>query len=98
MSSKLAVWRDRLEAWRESGESAASFCRSRRLSYAQFVYWQRALRSKRDEAVPLVPVLVESSAVSSPAVIEVVLPNGLRVFMPFGDVAEAIALVRGLSC
>jgi len=98
MSSKRAVWRSRLEAWRESGESAASFCRSRRLSYAQFVYWQRALRSERDGAVSLVPVMVQTNAPSSPVVIEVVLLNGMRVFMPSQGVAETIALVRGLSC
>lgn len=98
MSSKRAVWRGQLDLWRESGESAASFCRSRRLSYAQFVYWQRALRSQGDDAVSLVPVMVESTAPSSPLVIEVVLLNGMRVFMPSTGVAEAIALVRGLSC
>ena len=98
MSSKRAVWRGRLDLWRESGESAASFCRSRRLSYAQFVYWQRALCSERDDAVSLVPVMVESMALSSPLVIEVVLPNGMRVFVPSHGVAESIALVRGLSC
>ncbi len=98
MSSKRAVWRGRLDSWRKSGESAAGFCRLRRLSYAQFVDWQRALRSERDDAVSLVPVVIESPSASSPLVIEVVLPNGMRVFMPSTGVAEAIALVRGLSC
>jgi len=99
MSSKRAAWRERLKAWQKSGESVAAFCRSRGVSYAQFVYWQRVLRTQREEGVSLVPVMVEAAiAPSASALIEVALPSGVRVRVPRGCVAEAIALVRGLSC
>ena len=95
MSSKRSVWTKRVEAWRASGESAAGFCRARGLTYAQFVYWQRALRVAQDDAGMLVPVMVEASETSrSP--IEVMLPNGVQVRCT--RVADALALARGWSC
>ena len=103
MSSKRAVWRDRLEAWRESGESVAGYCRSRGLSRAQFEYWQRMLRNTdatRDEALSFVPVLVNADGVPSAAgrgVIEVRLPRGVCVAMPSDQaVSDALVLIRGL--
>lgn len=104
MSSKRAQWRERVKAWQKSGESVAGFCRSRGVNYAQFVYWQRVLGTEREEGVSLVPVrvdtaVVETAVVASPsAAIEVMLPSGVRVRVPAGCVAQAIALVRGLSC
>lgn len=104
MSSKRAVWCERLEAWQASGLSAAGFCRSCGLSYAQFVYWQRVLRTApavREEALSFVPIVVDADAVTRPGagsgVIEVVLPNGVRVHLPCGcTVADVVTLVRGL--
>lgn len=98
MSSKRTQWHERLKAWQKSGESVAGFCRSRGMNYAQFVYWQRVLRGERVERSSLVPVMVQSTVPSSPVVIEVVLPSGIRVRVPPGCVAESITLVRGLSC
>ncbi len=102
MSSKRAVWMQRIEAWQASGESAAAFCRSQGLSYAQGTYWQRALRRsepEREVAPVLVPVRVESPPGPSRAPIELVLPSGMRLqgFAGFA-VTEVVALVRGLSC
>lgn len=96
MSNKRAVWRNRIDAWQNSGVSAAAFCRSRSLEYSQFVYWQRALR---DETRSLVPVVVESAGMAPALVLELALPNGVHVRVPSGfSVGEVIALVRGLSC
>lgn len=98
MASKRAVWSDRMQAWRDSGESAAGFCRLRGLRYAQFVYWQRVLRAtpgSQEEAPSLVPVVIQAQ--SSSAMREVELPNGVRLRVPAGlCVEETIALVRGL--
>lgn len=98
MSSKRAVWRNRLEAWRASGQSVAAFCRSRGWSRAQFVYWQRAF--SREDALSLVPVVVNAQATPPGAgfgAIEVVLPNGICVRVPPGQgMAETVVLVRGL--
>jgi len=93
MSSKRLMWAKRIEMWRASGESVAGFCRARGLTYAQFVYWQRVMRTS--PAGALVPVVVEAPAVlRSP--IEVALPNGVQVRCL--HVADALALARGWSC
>jgi len=104
MSSKRAVWRNRLAAWRASGQSVAAFCRSRGWSRAQFVYWQRvfgAAAASREDALSLVPVVVNAQATPPPGAgfdtIEVVLPNGICVRMPSGQgMAQTVVLVRGL--
>ena len=93
MSSKRSVWAKRIEAWRSSGESVAGFCRARGLNYAQFVYWQRVLRTSPVAA--LVPVVVDAVQ-APPSPIEVRLPNGVQVRCT--SVADALALAKGWSC
>lgn len=94
MSSKAAVWSTRVAAWRSSGESAAAFCRSRGLSYSQFVYWQR-----RSSTRALVPVMVEAGAPPAPAArvgMELALPSGVRLHVTALPLADVAALVRAL--
>jgi hypothetical protein len=87
----------RVEAWRESGQSVAAFCRSRDLTYSQFVYWQRRLRG---EVLSLVPVVVAKAEPCSAAAaaVDLDLPNGVRVRLASVSIADVITLVRGLSC
>lgn len=94
MSSKWSVWTKRIEAWRESGQSAAGFCRARDLTYSQFVYWQQRVRGNG-----LVPVaVVASTEQSAAAAVELDLPNGMRVRLTSVSIADVITLVRGVSC
>lgn len=92
MTDKRAQWAKRIEAWRASGESVTGFCRTRGLNYPQFVYWQRALRSRSGVLVPV----VVTSAMPSPSLIELVLPNGVQARCV--TAADALALARGWSC
>ncbi len=94
MSSKRSVWAKRIDAWRESGQSAAGFCRSRDLIYSQFVYWQQRVRGHG-----LVPVaVVASPEPCAAAAVELELPNGVRVRLTSVSIADVVALVRGVSC
>lgn len=94
MSSKRSLWAKRIESWRESGQSAAGFCRSRGLPYSQFVYWQHRVRANG-----LVPVtVVASPEPCAVAAVELDLPNGVRVRLTSVSIAEVITLVRGVSC
>ena len=97
MVSKRAIWVERIESWQRSGVSVAGFCRSKNLSRAQFVYWQRALGAAKVASanVPmLVPVRIDAVPVSS---LELALPNGLRLRVPPGFPShEGVSVVRGL--
>ena len=100
MSSKRAMWVERIKAWQRSGLCVTAFCRAEDLNYPQFVYWQRALRATKSTGTTssmLVPVRID--AVSSSA-LELALPNGLRLRVPAGfPCDEVITLARGLcSC
>jgi hypothetical protein len=98
MSSKRAVWVSRLETWQRSGLSVAAFCRSQCLSRAQFVYWQGVLGDTAGRGRSLVPVVVAERL--TVALLEVELPNGVRLRVPSGfPSSDVVTLVRGLgSC
>lgn len=97
MSSKRAVWAERVESWQRSGLSVAAFCRAEGLNHPQFVYWQRALgatKALRAKTPMLVPVRVDAMPVSA---LELALPNGVRLRVPPGFPShEVLSLVRGL--
>ena len=96
---KRSMWLKQMSAWRESGQSAAAFCRSRELTYSQFIYWQRVVRTSPGEAPLLVPLVVKAEAMSPQrAPVELELPNGVRLRVPCGSMADVMVLVRGLTC
>jgi hypothetical protein len=83
-------WRERLAAWRKSGETQAAFCRARGLDQHSLSYWKRRLgapveggerRSARGgqprASGVFVPLTVRPAASTSAApVFEIVLRNG----------------------
>jgi transposase len=87
-------WRDRLTRWRESGLSVSEFCWREGVSPPSFYQWRKRLRraphsgSRRARAPVFVPVEVVGSAGepaplasggSEGALVEVVMPRGVRV-------------------
>ena len=101
MSREAATtWARRIEAWRQSGQSQAAYCRDHGFKAGTFSYWLRKERSEMGvrvgrEGSALVPVVVrEAGAAWS---IEVVLPNGIRLQVPGGaDAAHVRALTEVL--
>ena len=93
--SAEALWRDRLARFRKSKLSVAEFCRQEGISNPSFYQWRKRLvwdaaRSKqvrvpaKTAQSPLVPVKV-----SSPVLVEIEFPNGIRMRVPAGH-AEAL--------
>jgi hypothetical protein len=71
---KISRWRDLLAQWQASGLSGAGFCRENDLSYYQFKYWLKRIRSLEAGESGLF------ARVSTPAGgIHLVLPGGLRL-------------------
>ena len=95
MSIKREQWVKRMRAWERSGQTRAAFCRSRGLNLHTFDYWRRALR---EASTALVPVVVETQQSAAPStVIEVLLPDGVRVRVPSGcEAAQVASLVSAL--
>jgi hypothetical protein len=95
MSVKREQWTKRMRAWERSGQTRAAFCRSRGLNVHTFDYWRRALRSA---STALVPVVVSKEVAPSvvDAVIEVMLPDGIRLRVPRGSEAQVGAIVSAL--
>lgn len=96
MSIKREQWAKRMRSWERSGLTRVAFCRARGLSLHTFDYWRRALRST---STALVPVVVSARETAQPVVsivIEVVLPDGIRLRVPSGCEAQAGALVSVL--
>ena len=95
MSSKREQWVKRMRAWERSGQTRAAFCRLRGLNLHTFDYWRRVLRERSTALVPVVlPQAVAGSVVD--VVIEVMLPDGIRLRVPRGSEAQVGAIVSAL--
>src|SRR5699024_10735988 len=99
MSDKARAWSERLAAWRASGLSAAAFCRTRELSYMQFMYWKRRLRPDEIAAGrALVPIQVQETAISDRELSLTLRTGALTVRVEAVAIPDAVALIRGLAC
>jgi transposase-like protein len=98
-----AGWSAAVAAWRESGLSAAEFCRRHGLVQSTFQWWRWRLGREATPGVAAVPALVAVRVVGSPAdgggspaepaaaVLELVLPSGVRLRVPAGFDERTVA-------
>jgi hypothetical protein len=72
-------WRELIGAWKQSGQSARSFCHARGVQVASFQRWRQRL----SEAYPkqdFLPVVTEPTDTVAPSwSLEVKLPNGVSL-------------------
>ena len=40
---RAIFWKDHIEAWSESDQSQAAYCRDQGLAYCRFIYWKQKL-------------------------------------------------------
>jgi len=85
--TKQAKWRSLLSEQKESGRSAAGFCRARELPKSQFYYWKKRLRQVA--MPPFLEVQVaksqlgpKDSGTAMGSTIEVRLSNGRSLMVP----------------
>jgi hypothetical protein len=99
---RVRIWRELIDAWKQSGQSVNAFCRDRKLTRSNFDRWRRILAtplsgSPRDEASAFVPLRVVAGPMA-----EVVLRSGVVVRVPLGAAPEAVtrlvAAVGAASC
>jgi hypothetical protein len=96
---RVRVWRDLLDAWKRSGQTANAFCRDRKLTRSNFDRWRRilAVESAKPKPSSFVPLQVVAEPMA-----EVVLPSGILVRLPLATSPEAVtrlvAAVGAASC
>jgi len=104
------VWAERIQAWRDSGQTQVRFCAERGLSVWLLRKWivKRGPGSSVVKRMPvLLPIPITALRSTSEGAVggareaglEIALPNGIRV-RASGQVATAIArvLARALRC
>ena len=96
MSDKEVLWRERISAWKASGQSLRSFALQNDWRPRQLGYWKKRLEKAASSNTSLVPVEIKHSA-AAPAPIMLCSPSGFTVQFP-GDVSAAwlAELVHGL--
>ena len=86
MNDKQALWRERISAWKASGQSLRSFALQSGWRPRQMGYWKKRLE-KATSATTLIPVEIKDVA-ATPAPITLCSPNGFTVQLP-GDASAA---------
>lgn len=79
-------WRELSDEWIASNEPQQEFCQRKGISYSHFVYWRsKLLKAEGKSRSQLRPVKVKqatASIVGTTALIKVVLPNSIVLYLP----------------
>jgi transposase len=99
------VWRERLARYQRSGQTVSAFCAGERVAVPTFYQWKRKLeavaaarsaRSERESPERNRPTFVPVHIAGS-ALVEIELPNGVRVRVPSGDVGALSAVIAAVG-
>jgi transposase-like protein len=98
-SETIIRWQAVLQKWQQSGQSVATFCRSHRISIPSLYAWRKKLQVKPRPAPKFLPVHITPSP---SALIEILLPNGLRLKAPCdidaSRLAKLVLALQGQPC
>ena len=103
---RVRIWRELIDAWKQSGQSVNAFYRDRKLTRSNFDRWRRILARdpsalSRGESSSTSSAFVPLRVVAEPMV-EVVLLSGIVVRLPLSAAPETItrlvAAVGAASC
>jgi hypothetical protein len=90
---RVRLWREQIEAWKQSGKTINAFCRERKLTRSNFDRWRRILAAPLRQPVksiapslsPFVPLRVVADPMA-----EVVLRSGIVVRLPLSAAPEIV--------
>ena len=99
---RVRAWRQRIAAWKQSGQTINAFCRERKLTRSNFDRWRRILSAELGQSPPSSsPAFVPVRVVAEPMA-EVVLRSGVVVRLPLSAAPEAVtrlvAAVGAAAC
>jgi hypothetical protein len=102
---RVRIWRELIEAWKQSGQTINAFCRDRKLTRSNFDRWRRILArdpSKSSRGASSSPSAFVPLRVVAEPMVEVVLLSGILVRLPVSATSESItrlvAAVGAASC
>lgn len=99
--SKIQTWQKQIKAWRKSGESVSSFCRTQRLSEPSLYAWRRRLADVGGSPNPTASTRMFVPATVVPevdGVMELALPDGKILRMRGANTVERmIAVIKALE-
>ena len=96
---RIRAWRERIDAWKRSGQTVNAFCRDRKLTRSNFDRWRRILGAEPAKSKPssFVPLRIVAEPMA-----EIVLPSGIVLRLPLSAVPEAVtrlvAAVGAAAC
>ena len=85
LDAEYDKWRQLSEEWKTSKEPQPQFCKRKGINYNQFVYWRsKLLQAEGKSRAQLQPIKIKQPAQlpSLTALIKVVLPNGIVLYVP----------------
>lgn len=85
---KPTYWLQHFENWKNSGLSQRDYCKQHALTFSSFGYWRHRLKANSTAESKLIPITV-----SSPALINIYLPSGVRIDMPTHALADILPLL-----
>lgn len=89
-SEKATYWQQHFKNWQQSGLSQRDYCKQHKLTFSNFGYWRKRLKTGESTTAKLIPV-----SVSRPVLINVYLPSGVRIETPLHGLVELLPLLTG---
>jgi hypothetical protein len=92
---KHELWKQRIEAWKQSGQSQESFCQQQGLKPSTFGYWYSKFKEDSSKAMPF--IALKPSAGFTEKSIELRLSSGISVSWQVKDFNELAAQLQSLG-
>lgn len=102
-------WRNHIEAWKRSNQSAAAYCRTHQLRYEAFQRWHTRfkLQNEPESAQGFVRVIEDNQSIAiqhyhpamtstSPSSIEIEISGSVRIKLPALAISDLVTLIRSL--
>lgn len=101
MTETESKWTERVQQWKQSGQSASAFAEGKEFKASTLVWWGRRLRRGEHEgaepSIPMARVVTRPRAVAPSATLVIEL-HGARVMLQRGFDAELLTqVVRALG-
>ena len=107
---KIAQWLERLQGWKDSGQSMSAYARDRGLTLWAMYHWRGVLireglwpaqpsEPSRNSAAPLkfARVAVSDTTGSAPLIVRIVLDNGRRAEIELSELSQLGKVLSALE-